>query len=139
MGQYYKIVNLTKREYLEPHAFDEGAKLLEFGCSGSGTMTALAVLLANSNGRGGGDLNGVPEDFPVKPGRWAGDRIVVAGDYAEATDPGEFCGGVNLYTLCSAKNPNTSFEGTEGSAFRDISAGALNLIKLDSCIASKYK
>ena len=40
MGQYHLILNLDKRQYLEPHAFGEGAKLLEFGASMEGTMTA---------------------------------------------------------------------------------------------------
>ena len=56
MGQYYLIVNLDKRQYLHAHKFGDGLKLLEFGSSGSGTMCALAILLADGNGRGGGDL-----------------------------------------------------------------------------------
>ena len=79
MGQYYLIVNVDKGEYLNPHRFGDGLKLLEFGPSGSGTMTGLAVLLADGNGRGGGDLG---SDHPII-GSWAGNRIVVAGDYAD--------------------------------------------------------
>jgi hypothetical protein len=83
MGQYYKIVNVKKREYINPHMFNEGLKLMEFGMSAGGTLTALAVLLSNGNGRGGGDLN---SDNPIV-GSWAGDPIVVAGDYG---DEGKF-------------------------------------------------
>lgn len=83
MGQYYYIVNIDKKQFLHPHDFGDGLKLLEFGSSGCGTMTALAVLLADGNGRGGGDLH---SDNPIV-GSWAGDRIVIAGDYA---DPGNF-------------------------------------------------
>ena len=79
MGQYYKIVNIDKKQFLHPHTFGDGLKLLEFGCSAPGTMTALAVLLADGNNRGGGDLR---SDHPLI-GSWAGDRIVVAGDYAD--------------------------------------------------------
>ncbi len=79
MGQYYKIVNLDKQEFLNTYTFNDGAKLLEFGCSREGTMTALAVLLSDGNGRGGGDLH---SDDPII-GSWAGDRIVIAGDYAD--------------------------------------------------------
>jgi len=88
MGQYYYIVNLDKRECLNPHKLGDGWKLLEFGCSQDGTMTALAILLADGNGRGGGDLH-IDEQSPAAPivGSWAGDRIVVAGDYA---DPGRW-------------------------------------------------
>jgi hypothetical protein len=54
-------------------------------------------LLANSNGRGGGDLH--TENPTV--GSWAGDRIVVAGDYAEIGDKGELDDNENLYRKCS--------------------------------------
>lgn len=83
MGQYYLVVNVDKGEYLNPHRFGDGLKLLEFGSSASGTMTGLAVLLADGNNRGGGDLR---TDHTIV-GSWAGDRIVVAGDYA---DPWKF-------------------------------------------------
>lgn len=84
MGQYYKVVNITKKEFLKPRVFGDGAKLLEFGSSGSGTMTALAILLADGNGRGGGDLH-MPENHPFTGlvGSWAGNQIVVTGDYAD--------------------------------------------------------
>lgn len=85
MGQYYKIVNIDKKQFLNPHRFGDGLKLLEFGSSGGGTMNGLAVLLANSNNRGGGDLR---SDHEIV-GSWAGDRIVIAGDYAVPTDKGE--------------------------------------------------
>lgn len=79
MGQYYKVVNITKRQFITPHAFNDGAKLMEFGLSARGTMSGLAILLASGNGRGGGDLN---SDSPVV-GSWAGDQIVIAGDYGD--------------------------------------------------------
>jgi dsRNA-specific ribonuclease len=111
MGQYFKIVNVDKKEFLHPHAFGDGLKLLEFGASGGSTMLGLAVLLATSNGRGGGDL--LPEDYPKYDpktnklhksrahlkqekiiakvaGRWAGDRIAVVGDYSDKENPKEF-------------------------------------------------
>lgn len=85
MGQYYIVANLDKKQFLHPHRFTDGLKLLEFGASAGATMTGLAVLLASSNGRGGGDLHSQKEVI----GSWAGDRIVIAGDYAEHGDPGE--------------------------------------------------
>jgi len=42
-------------------------------------MAGLAVLLADGNGRGGGDLR---SENPII-GSWAGDRVVIAGDYAD--------------------------------------------------------
>ena len=80
MGQYYRVCNLDKRQVLDPHAFGDGLKLLEFGCSSLGALTALTVLLADGNGRGGGDLHVNPEEHPIV-GSWAGERIVIAGDY----------------------------------------------------------
>jgi hypothetical protein len=79
MGQYYIIINRDKKQFVHPHRFGDGLKLLEFGCSATGTLTALAVLLASGNGRGGGDLR---SENPII-GSWAGDRIVVAGDYGD--------------------------------------------------------
>jgi hypothetical protein len=57
MGQYHLVVNLDRKEFIHPHRFGDGLKLLEFGCSADGTLTGLAILLACSNGRGGGDLH----------------------------------------------------------------------------------
>ena len=103
MGQYYKIVNLTKRQWLSSHTFGDGLKLMEFGASGGGMMMAFAPLLADGNGRGGGDIfsskyrreerkyvDKKRKSFPQAEkfnspliGSWAGDRIIIAGDYAD--------------------------------------------------------
>lgn len=83
MGQYYILANLDKRQMITPGSFGNGSKLLEFGSDSKSTLTALAILLADGNGRGSGDLH---SDNPII-GTWAGDRIVVAGDYA---DTGKF-------------------------------------------------
>jgi len=83
MGQYYLICNIDKKEYLYSHKFGDGLKLLEFGSSSEGMLTGLTILLADGNNRGGGDLR---SEHPII-GSWAGDRIVIAGDYA---DEGKF-------------------------------------------------
>jgi len=77
MGQYFVMVNKDKKQYLYPRTFGDGLKLLEFGCSAEGTLTALTLLLRQSNEGGGGDYNG--DDKIV--GSWAGNRIVIVGDY----------------------------------------------------------
>ena len=87
MGQYHLTCNLDKREYLHPHKLGDGLKLMEFGCSAMGTMTALAVLLSEQNGRGGGDLHADDALSRIYIGRWAGDRIAIIGDYWEPDDP----------------------------------------------------
>jgi hypothetical protein len=103
MGQYYLVVNLDKEQFLDPHCCGDGLKLLEFGCNSNGTLTALAVLLADGNGRGGGDLRSMN---PIIGG-WAGDRIVVAGDYADVAkfvmDPER-----NLYAVAREQFHNVS-------------------------------
>jgi len=84
MGQYYLVMNLSRKEYIDPYAFGDGRKLFEISMSGMGTMTALAVLLTNSNGRGGGDFY---QDDPEKIiGSWAEDKIVISGDYHDEDD-----------------------------------------------------
>lgn len=75
MGQYFIIVNLDKKEYIHPHKLGAGAKLFEI-CANRITGV-LPFLLRQSNEGGGGDIQ---EDFKTA-GRWAGDRIVVVGDY----------------------------------------------------------
>ena len=80
MGQYFIIVNLDKKEYLHPHKFNDGLKLLEFGCSSCGTLTALTLLLRKSNESGGGDIS-IENDLI---GSWAENRIVIIGDYDES-------------------------------------------------------
>lgn len=137
MGQYYHVCNLDKREYLSTWAFDDGMKLLEFAPSGNGVMTGLAVLLASSNGKGGGDIHpwnsswehwnpelyggrGVPatgrEDYLMNEvvGRWAGDRIAIVGDYHEEGEAGH------------EDNPWNNEDG-----WTDISADALAALRLD--------
>ena len=84
MGQYYRIVNVDKGELIDPLQFvGDGQKLGEFAFGSGGVLTALAALLADGNGRGGGDLKSEGDVV----GSWAGDRIVVAGDYG---DEGKF-------------------------------------------------
>lgn len=81
MRQYHKIYNIDKKEFIHPHSIDNGLKLMEQVGFDKSSASALFLLLANSNGRGSGDAE---EHFMI--GRWAGDRIVVQGDYAEPRD-----------------------------------------------------
>jgi hypothetical protein len=75
MGQYFLIVNLDKKEYLSPHRLGCGAKLWEI--SANNPTRLFPLLLRKSSEGGGGDIQ---KDYP-SAGRWAGDRIVVVGDY----------------------------------------------------------
>lgn len=105
MGQYYKIVNVKKKQYITPHTFGDGAKLMEFSMSANGVLAGLAILLADGNGRGGGDLHS--ENDIV--GSWAGDNIVIAGDYA---DTGKFVKEPeqNLYEITNSEGEDISLK-----------------------------
>lgn len=52
MGQYYKVINIDKKEVLNPRAFGNGNKLLEFTPNPIGIMMGLGLLTTNGNGRG---------------------------------------------------------------------------------------
>lgn len=114
MGQYWAVVNLTKRETIDHYRLGHGAKLWEHVANHPGTGAALLVLCANQvEQRGGGDLDldenwhGPERTFPAHNaspgpmpgdyaevarrtiGRWAGDKIALIGGYAKAGDLGK--------------------------------------------------
>jgi hypothetical protein len=147
MGQYYKVINLDKKQFIKPWTFNDGAKLLEFGCSGSGTMLALAVLLASGNNRGGGDLHS--ENSIV--GSWRGNRIIVAGDYDDYIDEKEFNKtgklvfiGDDKATLDKRKEAHKKFQGLQtlyslaGNNWEDISVSVIEALIDDNYIKSEY-
>lgn len=76
IGQYFYVVNLTKREFLHPHKLGSGLKLWEL-CASSASGV-IPYLLRKSDEGGGGDQN----DSKAKwCGHWAMDNIAVIGDY----------------------------------------------------------
>ena len=126
MGQYWRVVNLDKKEFLNPYAMDSGAKLWEQLANRVGD--ALIVLCAAMpEPRGGGDLDleanwhgpertfqehnlgpgPMPEAYPAiarrTVGRWAGDRIALVGDYAEAGDLPKKYKADKIYEQCVSK------------------------------------
>ena len=121
MGQYYLIVNIDKKQYLHPHKCGDGLKLLEFASSGCGTLSALAILLADGNGRGGGDLR---SENPII-GSWAGDRVVIAGDYA---DEGRF-----------TDEPTRNLYRVADDEYEDVSRPALRAMADDHWFAEEMK
>jgi hypothetical protein len=142
MGQYYKIVNIKKKQYISPHIFGDGSKLMEFSMSANGVLTGLAILLADGNGRGGGDL-GSENDIV---GSWAGDNIVIAGDYA---DDGKFVKDAdrNLYHVASNEGEDISIKVLDAlcddkwffSEFRKNRAGWTSNNEVDDLIKRKLK
>lgn len=100
MGQFFFIVNTNKKEFLHPHVFGDGSKLMEFGCSAMGTMTALALLLRRSSETGGGDW--MPQYYGgenKRVGSWAGDSIVIIGAH---DDSGLYDEAHNTFTNISS-------------------------------------
>ena len=80
MGQYYKAVNVDDMESVNPHDYDNGAKLMEHSYIGNNFVEAVEFLLI---------------DTGENKARWSGKRIVWAGDYANAEPMKED----NLYSL----------------------------------------
>ena len=142
MGQYYKIVNIKKKQYISPYIFGDGSKLMEFSMSANGVLAGLAILLADGNGRGGGDLHS--ENDIV--GSWAGDNIVVAGDYADA---GKFVKEPEqtLYEVASSEGEDISVKVLEAlfddqyffTEFRKNRASWISDSQVDSLIERKLK
>ena len=81
MGQYWKPVNLTKREFINPHKLNTGLKMVEQAFSADIAAAMVILLSVMPKRRGGGDM----QENPFI-GRWAGDMVVLAGDYSVDTD-----------------------------------------------------
>lgn len=145
MGQYWKPINLAKREYIDPHKLGAGLKLSEQ--LGSHVGTALIILCAAMpERRGGGDLdldanwhgpertfpkyNTTPAPFPRgykacakrTIGRWAGDPIAIVGDYAKDTDLPDKYAASTLYDHC-----------TEGGGYLDVTDDVCRVIEHELC------
>lgn len=108
MGQYHLTVNLDKKEYLNPHTLGCGLKLWEHIANHPGVGAALIVLLAASNGRGGGDFR--CDDPNGIIGRWAGDRIAIVGDYGELSDLADEHGADTIYTRCGVDSLESALD-----------------------------
>lgn len=78
MGQYFYIVNLDLREYLNPINLGCGMKLWEIAANPC--LNVLAFLLRKSSEGGGGDI----QKPYANAGRWADSRIAIVGDYDES-------------------------------------------------------
>lgn len=111
MGQYYKIVNADKHEYISPWDFDCGAKLLEWGYivsdgTGNEFISAFHYLMSKA---------------------WKGDRVYVVGDYAELTRdkdaPTEFDVALKAISVLSGDDPNVKI-----SAYGKAPTGANEVV-----------
>jgi hypothetical protein len=138
MGEYWLPVNLDKEEFIEPHVLGAGLKLWEQVTAHPGTAAALIILVAGQKGcasgnldlkanwhgqdrldaMASGDLDGItpapmPEEYKPEQiiGRWAGDRIMIVGDYTN----------VDLYNKC------------RNGEFLDISEEVCRVIEHELC------
>lgn len=113
MGQYFKVINLDKKQFLNPHEFDSGLKFLEFAGRGDNIMMGVAILCSAGTGGGGADMDSAS---PLL-GSWAGDRVIIAGDYYDDREllPEGAPADVNLYGLACGE-------------FEDISSGVAALV-----------
>ena len=121
MGQYWKAVNLDKKEFIDCYRLGSGAKLGEM--LGTHYASALVVLLAAMpERRGGGDFDldsnyygpertdahtssaPVVKEYNVVAhrtiGRWAGDRVALVGNYAEDSDLPKRFKASKIYGKC---------------------------------------
>lgn len=76
MGQYFIVVNLDKKEFLDPQRCGDGMKVGQIFGRGI-TLKVLGYLLMKSKSN---PFKNVEGEEPEMTGRWAGDRIAFVGD-----------------------------------------------------------
>lgn len=135
MGQYHILVNFTKREFVNPHSLGNGAKLLENVGFNTSLSSALFMLMAVSNNRGGGDFRA--EDNYNRTakkrkviGSWGGDCVAVIGDYY---DEGDVVNPPNIPEL----DEDTNVYSYVRDNFKDITGDIRRLFTLE--FDAKYK
>lgn len=116
--QRFLIVNIDRREYLDPSRFGDGQGLLEFGPKGSGVMFGLAILLAT--GCDGGAME--PRSKNPLVGSWAENRIAISGDSDPSIFPGLRPGELHLVPI------GPSLHEVATKLYIDISERVLRLL-----------
>jgi hypothetical protein len=79
MGQYFKLVNVDKKEVVHPWDIGGGAKFFEWLYNRQARV--LVWLLRQSDSAGGGDIPVGERGHYITLGRWARDRVTLIGDY----------------------------------------------------------
>lgn len=83
MGQYFKIVNLSKKQYIHIGDLGENAKFSGLGY-GLHSIALTRLLCVGGDGSERHDrIYGNKGEDEFYLGAWAGDQIQLAGDYAE--------------------------------------------------------
>lgn len=112
MGALFLIVNPTKREYLDPFRFGEGAKIFNVLC-GPHCLLALKYLIRDDG-----------------PGRWVGDSVVLASDDGASANP-------NSLTTSSASNPARNLHEQAREEFANISHVVLARLSYSTKVAEQ--
>lgn len=133
MGQYWKAVNLDKREYVHAHKLGSGLKLWEQLANHPGPGAALIILCAaHREVRGGGDLSMDSDVAKRTIGRWAGDRVVLVGDYAENEDLPSVPDFADLYGKCTSPADLDPDEGVDPtSLYTDVTDDVCAVIEAE--------
>jgi len=143
MGQYWMVVNLDKKEFVDPSKLGSGLKLWEQLANHPGTGAALVILCAAMpETRGGGDFDldsnwhgpervfpqhntspgPMPEDYQEIAkrtiGRWSGNRIALVGDYAEDGDIEGVEDVSKLYGYCGGESKEVYNSDPVGASYR---------------------
>lgn len=118
MGQYFKVINKTKKEFINPHTFGNGLKLWEIVASGSGVLQGLGLLLAEGHIEYNKKYEPIPSTII---GRWQGDSIAIVGDYAKS----------GLYDMCEDE------DGKPKNGWKDISIPTYRTLLKDTWIGSR--
>lgn len=86
MGQYYKPVNIEKKQYLISYNYHNGAKLMEHSYLTNSLVSAVEQML-------------------IPTGKWHKDRIAWCGDYADTIVDARsgVDTNVNIYDMCNAE------------------------------------
>jgi hypothetical protein len=118
MGQYFKIVNPTKRQYIDASKFDEDIK--SSGILRGNHAVAVAVLVCNldqvSDSRGN-----LRHAFGPLAGSWCGDPIFVVGDDHTKSD----VFGIKTSTI---ENLDRNLYWMAEEEFEDISYKAIAML-----------
>jgi len=88
-GEEQYVVNLDARTYLDPHAFGCARTFDAIALTGESVMMATMILLAVSNGRGGGDFGSQTDADRELVGSWGGQRVVIGPRPVDGVDISE--------------------------------------------------
>ena len=104
MGQYHYLANLDTKEFVTLG----GAKQYEQTFYNGDLAHAMYLLTMTSPARGGGDW----AETNIS-GRWAGDRVVIIGDYTEDSDLPDYPNASKAYSDIQQNGTNITDEVRE--------------------------